>query len=252
MTTMGFEQVVMLALIPAAGNFLGGAIAEFIGVSKRTLSLALHFAVGIVLGVISVELIPRAMGASSPGIIIAAFFAGGCFAVGIDKLIDWFAETRGSKSGSKTGATLIFFGTAVDLFSDGVMIGTGSAISFQLAAMLALGQVVADIPEGFAAIATFKGTGVGRRRRLLLSASFAVPVLLGAIIGFGFVRGRPEVVKLGFLAFTAGVLTAVSVEGMLTEAHAATRETGGKESSWQTLALIGGFALFILLSSFHG
>ena len=73
----------------------------------------------------------------------------------------------------------IYFGVAVDLFSDGVMIGTGSTIDFGLGLLLALGQTPADIPEGFATIATFKDREISRPKRILLSASFVIPIFLG-------------------------------------------------------------------------
>lgn len=58
----------------------------------------------------------------------------------------------------------------VDLFSDGIMIGTDSVISFNLGLLLALGQVPADIPEGFATISSFRKHGLSPTKRVLLAA----------------------------------------------------------------------------------
>ena len=58
--------VLSLVLLPAGGNFLGGLLAEFINVSQRVLSLALHAAAGIVLAVVGVELMPRVLEANPP------------------------------------------------------------------------------------------------------------------------------------------------------------------------------------------
>jgi ZIP family zinc transporter len=131
---------------------------------------------------------------------------------------------------------------AIDLFSDGVMIGTGSNIGLALGVLLAIGQVPADLPEGFATIATFKDKGIVRAKRLLLAASFTIPILLGATVGFLAVRGSPEIVKLSLLTFTAGILMAVAVEEMIPEAHE------GGEPKLGPLALVFGFALFALIS----
>src|SRR3546814_21195203 len=54
-------RVLLLALFPAAGNFAGGMLAEAIRTSRRSLSIALHLAAGIVFGVIAVELAPRTL-----------------------------------------------------------------------------------------------------------------------------------------------------------------------------------------------
>lgn len=124
------------------------------------------------------------------------------------------------------------------------MIGTGSTISPALGLLLALGQVPADIPEGFATVATFKAQGMSRRRRLLLAASFAIPILLGATLSYVVLRGQAEIYRLGLLAFTAGILLTVAVEEIVVEAH---RE---EDSRLASLFLVGGFALFVALGEF--
>lgn len=89
------------------------------------------------------------------------------------------------KSKGPSSVWAIYIAVFIDLFSDGMMIGTGSAIVTGLGFLLALGQVPADLPEGFATIATFKNSGTTTRaKRILLSASFAIPVFLGATVGF--------------------------------------------------------------------
>lgn len=122
------------------------------------------------------------------------------------------------------------------------MIDTGSTVATELGLLLALGQLPADLPEGFATIATFKNKGTSRGKRLLLSASFALPIFLGATVGYWGVRGGPELLKFSLLAFTAGILILASVEEMLTEAHER------PESSFAAIFLVCGFALFALLS----
>ena len=243
----GYLAVLALTLMPALGNFAGGVLADRITVSTRALSFALHAAAGIVFAVVGVELMPQALGAEPVWLIVLLFLAGGGFAV----LIDWAmgavrlrSRTGSAAAGAEAGPWSIYFGVAVDLFSDGVMIGAGSTISPALGLLLSLGQVPADIPEGFATIATFKAQGMPRRRRLLLAASFTIPILLGATISYFALRGGPEIYKLGLLAFTAGILLTVAVEEIVVEAH---REDDSRLAS---LFLVGGFALFVALGEF--
>ena len=237
-----YLQAILLAMLPAAGNFSGGLLAEATRVSARTLSLALHAAAGIVLAVVGIELMPEALAVERPWLILLAFVAGGGFSILLDRAIGLVRVRTGRGETGDAGSWAIYAGVAVDLFSDGLMIGTGSTIGFGLALLLALGQVPADVPEGFATIATLKRRGVGRRTRLLLSAAFGLPILLGTTIGYWAVRGQPEELKFGLLAFTAGILLTVAIEEMLTEAHE------GEEPRLASLFLVGGFALFALLS----
>lgn len=235
-----FLVALALSVIPVLRNIAGGLIAEVVAVSWRTLSLALHGAAGIVLAVVGVELMPRALGADPAWLPVLAFVAGGAFFLAVDRAIGLVRRLTG---GGEAGPWAIFFGVAVDLFSDGVMIGTGSTIGLGLALLLAPGQAPADMPEGFATIATFEA-GMSRRRRLLLTAALALPILAGTTVGYWAVLGRPEVVQLALLAFTAGILTTVVVEEIVPEAH----EDG--EARFAALVLVGGFGLFTLLSTY--
>lgn len=243
----GYVSVLLLTLMPALGNFAGGLLADRIRVSPRTLSLALHVAAGIVFAVVGVELMPQALAGGRAWLVTLLFVAGGAFAVLVDTVMESVrlrSRTGSATEGAEAGPWAIYFGVAVDLFSDGVMIGTGSTIDPALGLLLSLGQVPADIPEGFATVATFKAQGMPRGRRLLVAASFAVPILLGATLSYFALRGRPEVYQFGLLAFTAGILLTVAVEEMVTEAHR------GDDARLAGLFLVGGFALFVLLGEY--
>lgn len=232
--------------MPAAGNFAGGLLAEFVRVSQRALSYALHMAAGIIIAVVGIELMPEALETGPASVMLLAFVGGGGFAVIVDRGLEFIQTRAGTADGERDSDPWgIYFGVFVDLFSDGILIGTGSIINPALGFLLALAQVPADIPEGFATIATFKNKGVGRAKRMLLSASFTIPILLGTTIGYWAVRGQPDTVKFGLLAFTAGILLTVAIEEIVVQAHEA-----GEDSSWATLFLVGGFALFAAITAY--
>jgi len=237
-----FLVVILLALLPIMGSIIGGIAPEFFKISQRNLSLALHATTGIILAVISVELIPRSLEAGNPLIIILAFIAGGFFYIIIDQFINWSRPF--GNSNKSTGVWAIFMGIILDLFTDGIMIGTSSLISLQLGFLLALGQISANIPGNFSVIAKFKEEGVDRRTRILLNTSSVLPVLIGATAGYWLVKGEPQIVKFVLLSFTAGILLTVTVEEIIPESHK------GEEARLAALAFIGGFALFALISSF--
>ena len=238
--------VLSLAALPAAGNFLGGLTAEIWAVSSRGLSIALHAAAGIVLAVVGLELMPEALDSSAPWVPILAFIAGGGFFLGLDGIIG-YVQARFAGGGQR-GPWAIFSGVSLDLFSDGVMIGTGTVIDPRLGLLLAAGQVPADVPEGFAAVSTLRRAGVTRRQRLILAAGFALPITVGATLGYFGLRAAPELLTLSVLALTGGALTSVVVEEMIPEAHAGT----DREPRLAALALVVGFALFAAISVYFG
>lgn len=245
--------VLLLALFPAAGNFAGGLLAEMIRTSRRSLSIALHLAAGIVFGVIAIELAPRTVEGIAPWLAVLGFVAGGAAFIGLDTLIERFQAAKakkgsansGNAEGRSGGAWTIYAAVAVDLFADGLLIGAGSSLSFELALILALGQVTADIPEGFATIATFRENGVPRPKRLLLSASFIVPVVVGALVSYFLLRGQSEALQLTALAFIAGMLLVAAAEEIMTEAHEVS-----PPSRLSSFALVCGFGLFAAVAGY--
>ncbi len=239
-----FWYVLLLSLLPGAGNFIGGMAAEFWKTSPRLLNWALHAAAGIVIAIVAVELIPEALGKLAGWWIAAAFAAGGVAYVLLGSLTK-LLQTRTSKDGEdRTTMWMIYIAVAVDLTSDGLMIGTGSAVSPALALVLAAGQVLADVPEGYATVANFRDKNVPRRQRILLSGSFFIYVVGAAVLAYFLLREAPEAVKMAALTFVSGLLTVAAVEDMLEEAHDA-REDNRRS----ILAFVGGFALFTLLSA---
>jgi ZIP family zinc transporter len=240
-----FATVMGLAALPALANFVGGGLAEIFRVSARALSLALHLAAGIVLAVVGLELMPEALQSSTPWLPLLAFVAGGAVFIGLDRVVG-YVQGRFGGDESQKGAFAIFGGVSMDLFSDGVMIGTGTVVNPALGLLLALGQMPADLPEGFAAVATMRNAGVKRRTRLLLTAGFAIPILVGAAIGYLALRDAPEIATLSVLALTGGALTAVVVEEMVSEAHE------GDTSRLGPIFLTAGFALFAAISVYLG
>ncbi len=235
-----FLVVMGLALLPGFGNFLGGVVAETVSVTPKRLNIALHAAAGIMIAVVAVELIPRAMDNISGWLVASAFLAGGLLMMSLERIIHARAEKAG-------GPWMIYLAVATDLFSDGLMLGSGSAVSSSLAILLAVGQVTADVPEGFAAMANFRDSGMSRRKRLLLSASFFVPVLVAAAAAFLLLRGQGDVFKFGALSFVSGMLLLAAVEDMLEEAHESSEDT--RRSSF---AFLFGFALFTAVSTILG
>ena len=230
--------VLMLALLPALGNVIGGVVAELTPKSDRWLSGALHAAAGVVVAVIAVEIFPEALDVLPAWLIGAAFTAGGLLYLTFDWVVGHLAASGQDRM------WMIYVAIAADLFGDGLLVGSGTSISAGLGVVLAVGQSLADGPEGFAAISTFRANGLPRRQRLLLSVSFALPVLLGALVSFLLLRDRPETWQYTAVVGAGGLLTVAALEEMLLEAHEAAADVRSS-----TLALILGFAAFVFVSA---
>lgn len=241
----GVLAVLGLALLPAAGNFAGGLLSEFVRPSGSVLNRALHLAAGIIVGVVAVEVMPEALGTAPAWVLALAFVAGGGAYLLVEVGVTAWQKRKEASTGA--GAWMVYVAVASDLVGDGLLIGAGTAVSGQLGLILAIGQVLADVPEGFAVLANFRDKGVDRRRRLLLSASFSIPVVASAALAFFLLQDRADAVKMTALVFVAGLYILAAVEDMLDEAH-----ESADDSRWSSLAFLLGFALFLVVSTGMG
>lgn len=232
--------VIGLALLPGLGNLAGGMVAEFVRTTPRLLNLALHAASGIVIGVVAIEIMPAALQNLAGWWIALAFAAGGLVYVGLEGLVE-------GKPQNKPGGSamwMIYIAVAIDLSGDGVMIGSGTAVSPSLAVVLAAGQLLADLPEGYSVVANLREKNVSRAKRIGVSVSFPLYCLAAALIAWFLLRDATDAAKYVALSFVAGLLTLAAVEDIMNEAHEAAGDT--RTSS---VAVVGGFTLFALVST---
>lgn len=242
---MAYNGALLLALAPAGGALLGGLLALFVRLSKLNLAFALHVGAGAVLAVVGVELLPRSLQTTSPILILASFVAGAGFFVGLG----WIGNKIGQHLGKAgTGSTYaVLFGVGIDLLTDGIMIYTGQQISNDLGLLLGIGLFIADFPEAFSTIASVR-TKMSFRFTLTTAAAFPVLVLLGVPLGSLLLAGQSPVLENVMLAFTAGILVLVVIEGLIPEAHQLTRRQSGTAAFLFTL----GFTALTALSLFIG
>lgn len=237
-----FLSVLAIAMLPVAGNIAGTVVAELARTPRWVIGAALHAAAGVAVALVSVDLMPRVLETTPPWLLIALFAAGAAFSVlmaGLVKLL------RRHVSGGSAGAWMVYMATATDLLSDGLMTGASSAVSAELGLLLALSQVVANVPGGFATIANFRAQKVRRSVRMLAAGSLVLPVIIGAAAGFYLLRGTGEVVQNAALAFIVGVLLVTTIEDLVPEA-----DKPGTSRAISTASFVGGFAFFALLASY--
>lgn len=236
-------QVLLLSLLPGLGNFAGGLVAEYWRSSPRLLNWALHAASGIVIAIVSVELIPNALGTLGGASLALAFGAGGLAYVLLQFAVERVQRSGKTGTKSRTGMWMIYIAVAIDLSSDGLVTGAGSAVSLDLALVLAAGQVLADVPEGYASVANFRANEIPQSKRLLLSASFILFCTGTAMASYFLLRDTAEWIQMAALVVVAGLLTLAAVEDMLEEAH-----ESREDSKLSILAFLVGFVLFTLVS----
>ena len=225
----------LIMAVPALVALGGGILASVWKPSHQMRSLIQHFAAGVVLAALAVELLPEIGREQAPGLVIAGSFAlGSLFMYGL-KL--WTMRLEHQASITKTAAGLntgLLLATFIDVATDGFIIGAGFAAAGETGTILALGLSVELLFLGLAlASEATKGW-----RIIATSGALGATVLVFSLIGNVLLSGASHAVIGGALAFSAAALLYLVTEELLMEAHEV------EEKPVSTLVLFGGFLAF--------
>ena len=223
----------LFMLIPALVALGGGVLAMFWHPSHQMRSLIQHFAAGVVLAVLAVELLPEIGREHAPGfVLIAAFAAGSLFMYGMKLWTMHLEESQPVNVGGLAWGLLI--ATFIDIAVDGFIIGAGFAAGGETGMILALGLSVELLFLGLALTSeSTKGW-----RIVVISGVLGVTVLVSAVLGSFLLSGASNTVIAAALAFSAAALLYLVTEELLIEAHEV------EEKPVATLVLFSGFLVF--------
>jgi len=225
----------LLMTIPALVALGGGFLASVWKPDHQTRSLIQHFAAGVVLAALAVELLPEISREHAPAaVLIGSFALGSLFMYGL-KLWSMRLEARATVSNVMGGLnTGLLLATFVDVATDGFIIGAGFAAGGETGTILALGLSVELLFLGLA----LTSEATRGWRIVALSGALGVTVLISAVIGNTLLMGASHAVIGGTLAFSAAALLYLVTEELLVEAHEV------EEKPISTLVLFGGFLAF--------
>lgn len=225
----------LLMAIPALIALGGGVLAAIWSPSHQTRSLIQHFAAGVVLAVLAVELLPEiGREHASSWVLIGSFALGSLFMYGL-KLWTIRLERNASIKADTTGLSAgLLLATFIDVATDGFIIGAGFAAGGQTGTILALGLSVELLFLGLA----LASEATAGWRIIAISGALGGTVLAFAVIGNTLLAGASHGVIAGTLAFSAAALLYLVTEELLMEAHEV------EEKPISTLVLFGGFLTF--------
>jgi zinc transporter, ZIP family len=228
-------HALLLMTVPASVALAGGILAAVWSPGHQMRSLIQHFAAGVVLAVLAVELLPEIGREHAPGLVLAGSFAlGSLFMYGL-KLWTMRLE-HGAAAARETGglSTGLLLATFIDVAVDGFIIGAGFAAGGETGTILALGLSVELLFLGLA----LTSEATAGWRIVAISGSLGVTVLVFAVLGNVLLAGASHAVIGGALAFSAAALLYLVTEELLMEAHQV------EEKPISTLVLFAGFLAF--------
>ncbi len=225
---------IIAMLIPAIVASFGGVLAIFWNPSHNARSLIQHFAAGVVLAALAVEVLPELGREHAPAWILIGSFAVGGILMYLMKLWSISLESQESNSGSNAFNYGLIAATFIDVAVDGFIIGAGFAAGGNTGLVLALGLSVELLFLGLALVSdTIKGWRV-----LVMTLLLAGVVLTCTLLGNYLLAGASTSVISAILAFGVAALLYLVTDELLIEAHVV------EEKPSSTLWLFAGFLVF--------
>jgi ZIP family zinc transporter len=220
--------------IPALVALAGGILAAIWKPSHQMRSLIQHFAAGVVLAALAVELLPEIQREHAPAMVLLLSFAAGSLCMYALRLVTERLEGGHEGEGGSGLSLGLLLATFIDVAMDGFIIGAGFAATQETGTILALGLSVELLFLGLA----LTSDSVKGGRIVLVSGALGGVVLACALLGRMVLAGASHAVLSGTLAFSAAALLYLVTEELLMEAHTV------KEKPVSTLVLFAGFLCF--------
>lgn len=220
--------------IPAIVASLGGILAVYWNPSHQARSLIQHFAAGVVLAALAVEVLPEIGREHAPAWVLIMSFTIGGIMMYIMKLWSMRLEEKTEHLGDNAFNYGLIAATFIDVAVDGFIIGAGFAAGGNTGVILALGLSVELLFLGLSLVSnTIKGWRV-----VFMSVALAGVVLGGSVLGNYLLSGASPSLISAILAFGVAALLYLVTDELLVEAHAI------EEKPSSTLWLFAGFLVF--------
>jgi zinc and cadmium transporter len=234
-----------LSLLGSCGGLLVASSFFLFSASVRTklVPWLVSYAVGALLGVALLALLPEALAELSSQAVFSTLLAGILIFFVLEKLVLLrHCHTDECKVHGAT-APLVFVGDAFHNFLDGAIICTAVLTSVPLGINTAIAVAAHEIPQEVGDVAVLLAAGYSRSQALLLNIVTGVSGILGAIIAFTAVEVVPGI-RPYVLAISSASLLYIAMSDLIPDLHRGTIDASAIRQVVLIAAGIGTIVLF--------
>ena len=187
-------------------------------IRTRVIPWLVSYAVGALLGVALLALLPEALALMRPARVLGTLLAGILVFFILEKLVLLrHCHTDECQVHAST-APLVIIGDAFHNFIDGAIVCTAVLSSVPLGINTALAVAAHEIPQEVGDVAILLAAGYSRARALLLNVASGASGIVGALVAYGAVEVIPGV-RPYVLAFSAASLLYIAMSDLIPDLH---------------------------------
>jgi ZIP family zinc transporter len=210
-------------LVAASSLVLGGLLASWVPLGKRTLGIIMGFGAGVLLSATAYELVFEAVSlAKGSGAPTLGFLAGAFTFFFSDKLIARMGsedrETADAAGSSKLFVPLVL-GIILDGVPESVVIGLGVLETGTVSLAMLVAVFISNLPEAAASTAGMRSTGWSRTKILLLWVAIALVCALASAAGYALLGDVSPFGVSIVQAFAGGAILMMLANTMIPEAY---------------------------------
>lgn len=234
-----------LSLLGSCGGLIfASSLLLFTDAARtRLLPWLVSYAVGALLGVALLALLPEALSLVAPSAVLGTLLAGILVFFVLEKLV--LLRHCHTDDCQVHGATapLVLFSDAFHNFIDGAIICTAVMTSVPLGISTAIAVAAHEIPQEVGDVAILLAAGYSRARALLLSLVAGLSGIAGALLAFAAVEIVPAI-RPYVLAFSSASLLYIAMSDLIPDLHRGEIDKSGLRQVALISAGIGTIVLF--------
>lgn len=240
-----YAVAVGLSVLGSFGGLLAASTFLLLGdgLRRKVVPWAISYAVGTLLGVSLLALLPQALERLPAGTALGTLLCGVLAFFLLEKLVLWrhCHDTDECEVHTSSAASLVIVGDAFHTFVDGTVIAAAVLTSIPLGITTALAVATHEIPQEVGDVAILLRAGFSRGRAFTLNLLSGIGGILGAIGMLAASHSMPNLLPY-VLAFAAGNFLYVAMSDLIPDLH----RGGLKGGPIRQLLLIGAGILTIV------
>jgi zinc and cadmium transporter len=241
-----YAVAVGLSILGSLGGLVTASLFLLLGDGLRVklVPWLISYAVGTLLGVALLALLPEALETIAPTKAMTGLLAGILSFFLLEKLVLWrhCHDTHECEVHTSSAASLVIVGDAFHTFVDGALIAAAVVTSVPLGITTALAVATHEIPQEVGDVAILLRAGYSRLRAFTLNLLSALGGILGAIAMLYATASLPNTLPY-VLSFAAGNFLYVAMADLIPDLH----HGGLQGGPLRQLVMIGAGILTITL-----